>query len=246
MKRKPAKLRAKAFRERGLDAEKILLAAITVLDRDGYDGLTMRAIAEQLGTQAGALYWHIKSREELEDRLFEHLHEDMPTPTMTDDWRVDMRRAAEQYRRFLASKRDITRLSTGHYLLGPNLLRLMDATLGLVRRAGLSAQDAAIAMDNAIGYILSAARSEAQWRNAERATGVSRRQALRKSRKLYDSLPLEKFPNLVALAREMATARIDARFRYGVECLIAGAESQARKLRENAVPNRTNGARKGK
>lgn len=46
--------------------EEIVSAARSILEADGPDGLTMRAIAEKLGIRAPSLYKHISDKSELE------------------------------------------------------------------------------------------------------------------------------------------------------------------------------------
>lgn len=68
MPKAKAKAKAKAAperREEALSRERIVDAAIELLDEEGEDGLTFRALATQLATGAGALYWHIKNKDEL-------------------------------------------------------------------------------------------------------------------------------------------------------------------------------------
>ena len=48
-----------------LSRERIVQAAIELLDAEGEDGLTFRALAAHLATGAGALYWHVANKEEL-------------------------------------------------------------------------------------------------------------------------------------------------------------------------------------
>src|SRR5581483_2652572 len=48
-----------------LTRDAIVEAALRVLDRDGVDRLSMRRVAAELGTAAGALYWHVANKEEL-------------------------------------------------------------------------------------------------------------------------------------------------------------------------------------
>ncbi len=52
-------------REDALSRERIVDAAIELLDDEGEDGLTFRALATRLTTGAGAIYWHIKNKDEL-------------------------------------------------------------------------------------------------------------------------------------------------------------------------------------
>lgn len=57
--------RAPERREDALSRERIVDAAIELLDDEGEDGLTFRALAARLSTGAGAIYWHIKNKDEL-------------------------------------------------------------------------------------------------------------------------------------------------------------------------------------
>ncbi len=52
-------------REDALSRERIVGAAIELLDAAGEPGLTFRALATRLATGAGALYWHIANKQEL-------------------------------------------------------------------------------------------------------------------------------------------------------------------------------------
>lgn len=48
-----------------LSKERIVQAAITILDRDGESALTFRALAADLETGSGAIYWHIADKSDL-------------------------------------------------------------------------------------------------------------------------------------------------------------------------------------
>ncbi|WP_224368894.1 TetR/AcrR family transcriptional regulator [Hyalangium versicolor] len=52
-------------REDALSRERIVEAAIELLDADGEEGLTFRALATRLATGPGAIYWHIANKGEL-------------------------------------------------------------------------------------------------------------------------------------------------------------------------------------
>ncbi|MGW5866683.1 TetR/AcrR family transcriptional regulator [Streptomyces sp. NPDC055239] len=52
-------------REEPLSRERIVEAAIGLLDTAGERGLTFRALAEHLATGPGALYWHVTGKDEL-------------------------------------------------------------------------------------------------------------------------------------------------------------------------------------
>ncbi|MGW7260189.1 TetR/AcrR family transcriptional regulator [Streptomyces sp. NPDC054834] len=52
-------------RQEPLTRERIVGAAVELLDTVGEDGLTFRALAERLATGPGAIYWHIAGKTEL-------------------------------------------------------------------------------------------------------------------------------------------------------------------------------------
>ncbi|WP_406337169.1 TetR/AcrR family transcriptional regulator [Streptomyces sp. NBC_00649] len=52
-------------REKPLSRERIVEAAIGLLDAAGESGLTFRALAERLATGPGAIYWHVAGKDEL-------------------------------------------------------------------------------------------------------------------------------------------------------------------------------------
>lgn len=60
-----AKPRGTERREDALSRERIVTAAIALLDERGEDGLTFRALAARLSTGAGAIYWHVANKAEL-------------------------------------------------------------------------------------------------------------------------------------------------------------------------------------
>ncbi|MFD8796774.1 TetR/AcrR family transcriptional regulator [Streptomyces vinaceus] len=52
-------------REEPLSRERIVEAAIGILDTVGESGLTFRVLAERLATGPGAIYWHVSGKDEL-------------------------------------------------------------------------------------------------------------------------------------------------------------------------------------
>jgi AcrR family transcriptional regulator len=65
MRAVPKAKRAPERREEALSRERIVDAAIELLDDEGEEGLTFRALAARLATGPGAIYWHIANKDEL-------------------------------------------------------------------------------------------------------------------------------------------------------------------------------------
>src|SRR5579871_5223773 len=122
--------------------EDVVTAAANVLARDGYDGLTMRAVAAEIGVRAASLYWHVKSKADLSLLLFDHLIDQLDYAPPTGDWRADLRDMAQRLRARLVGTRDITRLFPESYAAGPRATRSLELGLGLLRQAGLPPAEA--------------------------------------------------------------------------------------------------------
>src|SRR6266542_4823541 len=63
-----------------LTREAIVEAALRVLARDGTEGLSMRRVAEELGTGPASLYWHVASKDELINLLIDRVASEIEVP----------------------------------------------------------------------------------------------------------------------------------------------------------------------
>jgi len=196
-----------------LALDDVVRAAAAVLDREGYDGLTMRAVAAELGVQAPALYWHVKNKDELSLRLFDHLIDGIDYDPPSGNWRADMLGMAERLRRRLVGVRDITRLFPENYADGPRAIRSMEMALGALREAGLPAREALHAYGAALSFIVGWSRFEVTRRANARLPWTSETPTLAKSSNLA-----------WAIAEVDGEPDYDEGFRYGVELLISGLE----------------------
>ena len=93
-----------ALSQRGtLSRQKVLSAAIEVIDTGGVQAFTMRRVADQLGVEPMALYHYCTGREELldgvVDRVVDDLLDDFPVDVDTENWRDFLLRIAHHIRR---------------------------------------------------------------------------------------------------------------------------------------------------
>lgn len=198
-----------------LSREEVVQAAAKVLQREGYDRLTMRAVAGELGVQAPALYWHVKSKADLSLLLFDHLIDGLDYGAPTGDWQADVRRMSEALRKRLVETRDITRLFPDDYGSGPRAIRPLELALGLMRQAGLGPVEAVYAYGAALAYVVGWARFE-----------VTRRE--NDARWTTEGIPLPPTdipPNIAwAITGGAAAPDVDAGFRFGLDLMINGLE----------------------
>src|SRR5262245_25663564 len=75
---KPEPARAAPGRKPLIQRDHVVKAALDLLDRDGHDALSMRAIAAELGVGVATLYNYFESLADLNDDLALALFEDIP------------------------------------------------------------------------------------------------------------------------------------------------------------------------
>lgn len=71
-----------------LTRDQVVDAAVRLLDRDGYEGLSMRRVAQELGVGTMSLYWHVADREELLDLVFDRVVGSQVLDEVPADWRT--------------------------------------------------------------------------------------------------------------------------------------------------------------
>lgn len=59
----------KDSRPAGLEREKVITAALELLNESGFNALTLRKLADKLGVKASALYWHFDNKQDIIDLL---------------------------------------------------------------------------------------------------------------------------------------------------------------------------------
>ena len=142
-----------------MDRERIVDEALALLNEVGIDKLSTRKLAERLGVQQPALYWHFKNKSALLDAvnsaMLARYHTNRPQPGQ--DWVEFTYANARSIRSTLLAVRDGARLTAG---TRPSTAEFADteAVLQLYVDAGFSASEAfgiAISITRyVVGYVL--------------------------------------------------------------------------------------------
>ncbi|MER7334051.1 MULTISPECIES: TetR/AcrR family transcriptional regulator C-terminal domain-containing protein [unclassified Micromonospora] len=162
----PVWLRAEPSRARRkppLTPERIVDAAVTLLDEHGIEGLTMRRLAQRLDVTSTALYWHVKIKDDVLDLAVDRIFGDVPIPDVSDNWLEDIRALARAWRAAMLRHPWAPRL-IGRPMLGPNVLARTEFLQSALVRGGCRGLQLAVATRMLANYVIGASLTEATWR----------------------------------------------------------------------------------
>lgn len=202
----------------------VVRAALALLDEVGLDGLTVRRLAERLGVQNPALYWHFKNKQELLDAMARTMLADafagIEPPASRDMWADWLADVAQRFRRALLTHRDGARVIATADLSGSDLLDIQEVALGVLTSVGFDRRTALLSVVAIFDYTLGAAFEEQAEPNHP-AWGPSTVLGPRRP-----SLDPSRVPLLAAASDELATTASsddpDAGFKGGIELILTG------------------------
>lgn len=206
---------------RQLTRDRVVRKALEVLNEEGFDGLTMRRLAERLGIKAASLYNHVSGKDELLALMADAICAEIPDLDHSKPWREQGETMALQVRRVLMAHRDGARVLAATPPVGPHRIRLIEQGLRALAKAGLSPAkiaDASFVMNSyVIGFVLDETLGSPR-------DASSARRMREEGRRWFKSLPKEHYPTLVALADELVDSPPDRRFELGLRALLDGFE----------------------
>jgi AcrR family transcriptional regulator len=224
--------KAKAAARTPLSQEAIVEVALRILESDGYDALSMRRVAADLGTGAASLYAHVANKDELLKLAIDRVFADMDFPEPDPDrWVEQLRAMMRETRRILKAHPGLARAFLGRVPMGPNGMRLIEGFMGLLRAGDLPDQVAAWAGDVVSLYVVASVFEDDIRFSVHGDTSPEVVEAWADEMKAYiKSLPVTAFPNMVALAEPMfETGGLDGRFDFGLDLMLRGLASHSRR-----------------
>jgi AcrR family transcriptional regulator len=209
-----------------LTREATLLAALEIIDEDGFEGLSMRRLGRALGRDPMSLYRHATTKAELLDGVAELVLSDLSVDTADGDWAAQLRAFARQFRELALAHPNVIPLLVTRPLATPialrplGTLRPLEAILELLIHAGFSTVDALHVYRSFYGFIQGHVLNELQEivENAEETDDLLRLGLHR--------LPLREFPRLRSLAPVLAAYDGATEMERGLDMLLAGLQAQ--------------------
>ena len=122
--------------QRGITRERLVEAALALIDEEGLEGLSMRALADRLQVKAASLYWHVRDRGEVLELLAEAILASVQRTRPRETWRETVVAISGALGRAVSAHKDGNRI----LLEVPGALTRSDAYTDLAsafRSAGL-------------------------------------------------------------------------------------------------------------
>ena len=204
-----------------LTRERVVAEALAVIAAHGAQALTMRALAARLGVVPGALYRHVRSKEQLHDLVLDGALAEVDCdldPSLP--WTEQVKLLAQRLREVLERHPGAAGLLTTRDPLGPHSLAVAEALLSPLHAAGFGERQAGLAFFLIIDYTIGFAAGRAPTSvHEQRVHDVATRRQLHA---FFRSLPPERFPALVALGEHVWLDNRDERFAAGLDVLVDG------------------------
>jgi TetR/AcrR family tetracycline transcriptional repressor len=209
-----------------LTREAIVDAALRVLEREGAEGLSMRRVADELGTGPASLYWHVANKEELINLLVDRVASEIEVPPPDPArWQEQLKEWMLQAWRVFQRYPGVAGLTLGRIPVGPNLVRWTEWMLALLRGAGVPDRIAAYAGDLGGLYLGASAYEQGLPMSSPAGEELTPDEVVRMIRGYFESMPADRFPNVHATLDELFSGGPDERFELGLEVIIRGLAS---------------------
>ena len=215
-------------RREPLSRERIVGAALRIMDEEGLEAVTMRRVGRELGVEAMSLYNHVADKDDVLAGIVERVMSEYDTPPSRGDWREDARNAAREWRRMLSLHPNVMPLMAERRkpLTTPDAVRPMDAAIGILRAAGLDVRDAAQTFQAFGSYIMGFVMMEqglmfGQPDGDDPFTSAEHEQFAR-------MVAAGELPHLMEALPVLHACALDDQFELGLDLLIRGVESKLR------------------
>lgn len=202
--------------ETPLTRERIVKAALEIVDRDGLKALSMRRLGSELGTDPMAVYYHIPNKEALLDGIVEAVMADIDVgvddPSAPAEERILA--AAREYRDTLLAHGNALPILLSRGPSTPEALRPVELLISILRDGGLAPAQAMAGMN----AIASTVRGMVGMVQGEQPP---RQQSAEAAQQLAETFPADEFPNLLEAAR-FPVDYLDTHFEFGIRSLARG------------------------
>ncbi len=207
-------------RGREFSIEQVCRAALGIVDDGGLGDLTMRRLADELGTGPASLYRYVSSRDELLVEVADLVLGELEAPDPELPWRDAVEQLAHALRAVLVGHRGLVVVASDAPLLGPNAMRVRELFWSVMDRDGCTPEFAVQTYAAVMHFVVSSAvfaaaaakRGSTAW-NGETSSGLT---------ELLDLLPSRQYPTVLKFSAFADTPDLGHDFSFGLSALLDG------------------------
>ena len=194
-----------------LSRERIVATAVELLDTQGLDGLTMRRLADRLGSGVMSLYWHVDNKEDVFDLSLDSVLDYRGPPQTAEprDWREAIVHMLEDWRATMLHHPWSASLLPRR-ALGPNMLGRLELLSKTLSGAGVADADLNVAIWSLWNYVMGATVTRASFDLSDDDRAAARQRLL-----------TERYPT-IERSRLLLDNDWDGAFRKGLDFLLDG------------------------
>jgi AcrR family transcriptional regulator len=199
--------------------EEILAGALRLIERDGWEKLTIRGLAGEIGTSPGTLYYHVRDRDDLLIQLLNAEAEDFlaTRPEPSADPRERIVQVATLMHDGIAARPWVAEVITADDLLGEAALWLVEAIVDAAIELGATPEGAVHLYRQVWYYTAGEILVRARRAGRESKEGATYRE------QVFAGLDPDTHPRLAALGDRWTDLTAEDTYVEGLRALIDGA-----------------------
>ncbi|HVC77618.1 MAG TPA: TetR/AcrR family transcriptional regulator [Candidatus Micrarchaeaceae archaeon] len=126
-----------------ISREQVVTAATKIVKAGGYEEMTIRSLAAELGVAPMSLYRHVRDKDDILDEVVDRLLAPVWSPAAREsDWEEWISEAANNLRRFLVTQPAALHVYLRHPVVSPAAVSRMNAMMDVLRQ-GLAGEESA-------------------------------------------------------------------------------------------------------
>lgn len=210
-----------------LRRDEIAAAAVKLADAEGFEAVSMRALAAALGVGATSLYRYVESKEEVVDLMVDHaLGADLRFEIRGDP-RRDLGAFARGMRRMLLAHPWMAIHGVGRPTLGPHTLAMIERVFAAIDGTGLEIDEMMLAVGTLDAYVRGRVLDQLAEREAIRRSGFSQEEWMERMKPWMGGIiESGRYPLVTRIVIEARTPhdpdRIEKQFEGGLERVLDG------------------------
>jgi TetR/AcrR family transcriptional regulator, tetracycline repressor protein len=190
-----------------LDVAAVVRAALDLLDEQGADAVSLRAIATRLDVRMNTVLWHAKTKARLWELVADAIVARAGTDDLPDDPRDRVLELAHRYRRALLAHRDGAAVVAGTYAAEPATLGFADALVDALLRCGHGEREAVWLCWTVVYLTLGLAQEEQSFPDPG-------------DHRLTRAVTSGAYPALARVLPHFEQAAFDERFAFGLDLVL--------------------------